>query len=201
VYDADRRLIQVELPSGQLISNDYVNGKLDKTTTPEGVIDYQYINGNQLSSMTEGDESLSYQYDGDLLIGMTHSGQLNSSIQQGYNNNFWLNSLSYAGKSLALGYDNDGLLTSTNGYTISRHAEHGLPMQVSDSKLTQTIDYNGYGESTTVSNQVNGKLSYDYSLSCNLIEQITGKTETLADGSSNTLVYGYDDKRRLISVL
>ncbi len=200
-YDSDRRLIKVELPSGQLISNDYANGKLDKTTTPEGVIDYQYINGNQLESITEGDESLGYQYDGDLLTSMTHSGQLNSTIEQGYNNNFWLNSLSYAGKSSALTYDNDGLLTSTNGYTISRHAQHGLPTQLSDSKLTQTINYNGYGENTSVSNQVNGKRSYDYDLTYNLIGQITGKTEILADGTSNTFVYGYDDKRRLISVL
>jgi hypothetical protein len=31
-----------------------------------------------------------------------HSGQLNNTIEQGYNNNFWLNSLSYAGKQLAV---------------------------------------------------------------------------------------------------
>ncbi len=76
-----------------------------------------------------------------------------------------------------------------------------MPTQLSDSKLTQTISYNGYGGSTGVSNQVNGKRSYDYNLTYNLIGQITGKTETLADGTSNTWVYGYDDKCRLISVL
>jgi RHS repeat-associated protein len=100
--------------------------------------------------------------------------------QKDYDKNFWINSysLSYIGASTALGYDNDGLLTSLNGLTIARHPLHGLPTQVSNSKRT-----------------------YDYGLTYNLIGQITGKTETLADGTNNTFVYGYDDKRRLISVL
>ena len=63
------------------------------------------------------------------------------------------------------------------------------------------MNYNGYGESNGRNISVNGKRSYDYGLTYNLIGQITGKTEALADGSSNTFVYGYDDKRRLISVL
>jgi RHS repeat-associated protein len=100
--------------------------------------------------------------------------------QKDYDKNFWINSysLSYIGASTALGYDNDGLLTSLNGLTIARHPLHGLPTQVSNSKRT-----------------------YDYGLTYNLIGQITGKTETLADGTNNTFVYGYDDKRRLISVV
>jgi RHS repeat-associated protein len=100
-----------------------------------------------------------------------------------------------------LGYDNDGLLTSLNGLTIARHPLHGLPTQVSNSKLNQTMEYNGYGESKGRTTTVNNKRSYDYGLTYNLIGQITGKTETLADGTNNTFVYGYDDKRRLISVL
>jgi RHS repeat-associated protein len=100
-----------------------------------------------------------------------------------------------------LGYDNDGLLTSLNGLTIARHPLHGLPTQISNSKLNQTMEYNGYGESKGRTTTVNNQRSYDYGLTYNLIGQITGKTETLADGTNNTFVYGYDDKRRLISVL
>jgi RHS repeat-associated protein len=100
-----------------------------------------------------------------------------------------------------LGYDNDGLLTSLNGLTIARHPLHGLPTQVSNSKLNQTMEYNGYGESKGRTTSVNNKRTYDYGLTYNLIGQIIEKTETLADGTNNTFVYGYDDKRRLISVL
>jgi YD repeat-containing protein len=63
------------------------------------------------------------------------------------------------------------------------------------------MEYNGYGESKGRTTSVNNKRTYDYGLTYNLIGQITGKTETLADGTNNTFVYGYDDKRRLISVL
>jgi RHS repeat-associated protein len=201
VYDADRRLTQIDLPSGQAITNGYLNGKLDKTTTPEGIIDYSYINGNQLSAINEGSEALTYGYNGNLLTSITYDGELSSSIQQGYDTNFWINSLTYAGASTSLGYDNDGLLTSLNGLTIARHPLHGLPTQVSNSKLNQVMEYNGYGESKGRTTTVNNKRSYDYGLTYNLIGQITGKTETLADGTNNTFVYGYDDKRRLISVL
>jgi hypothetical protein len=154
VYDADRRLTQIDLPSGQAITNSYLGGKLDKTTTPEGTIDYSYINGNQLSAINEGSEALTYGYNGNLLTDIIYDGELSSSIQQGYDSNFWINSLTYAGSSTSLGYDNDGLLTSLNGLTIARHPLHGLPTQVSNSKLNQTMEYNGYGESKDAPQQL-----------------------------------------------
>jgi len=65
----------------------------------------------------------------------------------------------------------------------------------------QTRTYSTYGENDTVQNRINDKRSYDYTLSYNLVGQINGKTETLADGTRNTYVYHYDDKRRLITVV
>jgi YD repeat-containing protein len=120
---------------------------------------------------------------------------------QGYDPNFWLNSLTYAGRNTALYYDNDGLLTGINGYTIARNSSHGLPESMSDGVSQQTRTYSTYGENDTVQNRINDKRSYDYTLSYSLVGQINGKTETLADGTTNTYVYHYDDKRRLITVV
>ena len=199
-YDADRRLTNVTLPSGKQINNVYSAGKLQKTITPEHETLYAYVNGNQLKTITQNAESLSYQYDGDLVTGIDYAGVLDAGIAQGYDANFWMNSLSYAGASTAISYDNDGLLTGINGYAITRHAQHGLPTQLTDNKLAQTFSYNGYGESNVVTNKVNSKRTYDYSLSYNLIGQIIGKTETLSDGTVNNFEYGYDQRSRLISV-
>lgn len=117
-YDKDRRLQEIELPSGQLITNTYTSGQLRKTTTVECDIDYTYINGSQPETVTEGTgadaESLTYGYDGDLVTSIQYAGEINTSIVQGYDNNFWLNSLTYAGRNTALYYDNDGLLTGIN---------------------------------------------------------------------------------------
>ena len=199
-YDKDRRLTHIELPSGQLISNTYTNGQLLKTATPEADINFSYINGDQLSVVSEGSETLAYGYDGDLVTSINYAGSLDAEITQGYDNNFWLNSLSYAGKTTALSYDNDGLLTSMNRLTIARHKDNGLPESVSDSQFKQLRTYNAFAETTDVTQKVNDKRSYDYSLTYNLVGQITGKTETLFDGTANQFVYGYDEKSRLVSV-
>jgi len=204
-YDKDRRLQEIELPSGQLITNNYIDGQLRKTTTVEGDIDYSYINGSQLEMITEGQgaalESLTYGYDGDLVTSIQYAGEIDTNIVQGYDNNFWLNSLTYAGSSTPLSYDNDGLLTGINGYTIARHVDHGLPETISDGISIQSRTYSTYGENDAVQNRINDKRSYDYTLSYNLVGQINGKTETLADGTTNAYVYHYDDKRRLITVV
>ena len=204
-YDKDRRLQEIELPSGQLITNTYTSGQLRKTTTVEGDIDYTYINGSQPETVTEGTgadaESLTYGYDGDLVTSIQYAGEIDTTIEQGYDNNFWLDSLTYAGRTTALNYDNDGLLTGINGYTVTRHTSHGLPENISDGMSVQSRTYSTYGENDTVQNRINNKRSYDYTLSYNLVGQINGKTETLADGTRNTYVYHYDDKRRLITVV
>ena len=120
---------------------------------------------------------------------------------QGYDTNFWLNSLTYAGGTTALNYDNDGLLTGINGYTIARNSGHGLPESMSDGMSVQARTYSTYGGNDTVQNRISNKRNYDYTLGYNLVGQINGKTETLADGTTNAYVYHYDDKRRLISVV
>jgi len=66
-YDRDRRLTYITLPSGQQITYQYQDGKLSSITQPEGSTAYRYINGNQLVEIIQGNETLSYQYDGDLL--------------------------------------------------------------------------------------------------------------------------------------
>jgi RHS repeat-associated protein len=98
-------------------------------------------------------------------------------------------------------YDNDGLLTGINDYTIARNSSHGLPESMSDGISVQTRIYSIYGENDTVHNRISNRRSYDYTLSYNLVGQINGKTETLADGTTNTYVYHYDDKRRLETVV
>lgn len=186
-YDKDRRLTEIELPSGQLITNTYTSGQLRKTTTVEGDIDYTYINGSQPKTVSEGagadTESLTYGYDGDLVTSIQYAGEINASIVQGYDTNFWLNSLTYAGSTTALNYDNDSLLTGINGYTIARHASHVLPKSMSDGVSLHTRTYSTYGENDTVQNSTNDQRSYDYTLSYILVGQIDLKTEALADGT------------------
>ena len=199
-YDRDRRLTAIELPSGDRLEHTYAQNRLTRTDTPEGTIEYDYHHGDQLSQITEGSETLSYTWDGSLLKETGYQGELNESIQYGHNTNFQVNQITYAGDSTSLTYDRDGLLTGIHGFTIGRHADHGLPVSLADGTLNRTFAYNGHGEVIAVSTALNQVAAFDYELTYNTVGQIVGKTETLPDGTVNQYGYTYDDRYRLIEV-
>ena len=109
--------------------------------------------------------------------------------------------MSYAGTTTAISYDNDSLVTGIHGYTLGLKANNALPETVSDNTFVQTRGYNGYGEVTTTSTQVNNQSTYDYSLTYNDLGQIVTKQETLHNGSVNNYVYTYDPNRRWLTMV
>ena len=199
LYDNEKNLTDIILPSAAVIHHDYVNGLIDQTTTPEGTIAYTYLCGGRVDTVTEGSESIDYDYDGDLLTTIHYGGLLGESITQGYNTDFLINSLGYAGQTTAISYDNDSILTGIHGYTITPHAQHGLPEALSNGIFVQSRLYNGYGETTSVDTQIANQGSYDYSLTYNDLGQITNKQETLHNGTVNNYVYSYHPDRRWLT--
>ncbi|PWQ94300.1 DUF1566 domain-containing protein [Leucothrix arctica] len=199
-YDRDRRLTQIRLPSGDLISNTYSGGLLTRTATPEGNIDYTYECGAKVGSVTEGSESASYSYDGNLVTDISYSGVLDEVISQSYNNDFRVTALNYAGNASTFAYDDDGLIIEVNGYSIFRNLQNGLPEALNNGVFSQNRSYNGYGETENVSTTVNDEAVYDYTLSYNDIGQITAKQEVLDNGNVNEYDYTYDNKRQLVNV-
>ncbi|MBQ0752639.1 MAG: thrombospondin type 3 repeat-containing protein [Gammaproteobacteria bacterium] len=200
-YDKDRRLVDVELPSGGHITNSYSNDQLSRVVTPDTAIDYAYACNGNVSTITEGNETLSFSYDGELLTGLQYSGDLGASISQQFNNDFVIDQMTYAGDSTSYVYDDDLLLTQANGYTVSRNAQHGLPETIADTSYQQQRSYNAYGEPQNVTTQIANNAAYSYTLTYNDLGLIVGKSEALHDGSTHQYVYTYDDNRRLKSVM
>ena len=164
IYDKDRRLIQTNFPSGKTIINDYADptdpndkSRLWQIRTPEGNIDFTYLCGTKIESITKGTESVTYGYDGKLVTSETLDGTLNQSLGYTYNNDFDVSGFTYAGASVAYSYDNDGLLTGAGAFTITRNADNGLPETVTGGALNLARTFNGYGEvesqTTMVSSQ------------------------------------------------
>ena len=108
--------------SGYEIQNVYDKNRLVQIQTPEGNIDFTYICGMKVGSISKGTESISYAYDGKLRTSETLSGILNQTLSYGYNNDFNLQSFSYAGNTQSYSYDDDGLLTGSGSFAISRNA-------------------------------------------------------------------------------
>lgn len=184
-YDKERNLKSILFPSGRQITNTYTSGLLSSTTTPEGVTSYTYICGSNLLDATRGAEKVAFTYDGSLLKTDTRTGLLNQTIGYGYNNDFRLTSLNYAGASQSFAFDNDGLMTSAGGYTITRNAQNGLPLTVSDGTLTTSRIFTSYGELDGTDYTLGGTSKYSYTLTRDLAGRITQKVQTL-DGVTDT---------------
>jgi YD repeat-containing protein len=199
VYDKDRRLIETNFPSGRQITNTYENGRLAQTQTPEGNIDYSYLCRTKIDSITKGAESITYGYDGKLIISETLGGTLNQSLNYAYNNDFDVSTFSYANSIVNYTYDNDGLLTATGDFTITRNAGNGLPEAVSGGALNLTRSFNGYGELDEQNFTVSSQNVTSWTLTRDNNGRIISKTETVS-GVTTTYAYTYDSMGRLRTV-
>ena len=201
VYDRDRRLAKTVLPSGSEITNVYADGKLVQTQFPEGTVDYEYYPcGSRLQSVTKDGESLTYDYDGSLLTAETLSGTLNAGLSYAYNNDFAVESFTYAGGTENLTYDDDGLLTGAGRFSVSRNAQNGLPVSVSDGTLNLSRTFSGYGETASQTVTAGAQNLSQISLIRDNAGRITAKTETVG-GITSQYVYTYDASGRLLTVI
>ncbi len=198
-YDKERNLKSILFPSGTQITHAYTNGLLRRTETPEGAVSFAYTCGSNLQEAARGLEKVAYTYDGSLMRTDSRSGLINQTIDYTYNNDFRLTSLTYAGVPQPLTYDLDGLLTGAGAFTITRKAQNGLPVTVSDGTMTFSRTFSGFGELDSVVYKVVGSNKYGYTLTRDLVGRITQKIETMA-GETDTYGYTYDANGRLIEV-
>ena len=199
VYDKDRRLKRTNFPSGNQINNIYANGRPEQVQTPEGNIDFTYLCSTKIGSISNGSESITYDYDGKLVTAETLSGTLNQALGYTYDNDFNITSLTYSGGTESYIYDNDGLLTGAGNFAISRNAGNGLPESVTGGSLSLSRTFNGYGEIEAQDYSIGGQNPTTWNLARNNNGRITNKTETI-DGTTSDYVYTYDPMGRLLTV-
>jgi hypothetical protein len=122
LYNRDRQLTQLNFPSGKQITNVYDKDRIVQIQTLDGNIDFAYLCGSKIGSITKGGEVVTYGYDSSLVTSETLGGTLNQTLSYIYNNDFNPKSLTYAGGTVNYTYDNDGLLTGAGSFTITRNA-------------------------------------------------------------------------------
>jgi RHS repeat-associated protein len=199
LYDKDRRLKQITLPSGATIKNQYDRERLMQILTPEGNIDFSYLCGTKVGSITKGVEKASYTYDGSLLTSEVLAGTLSKTLSYAYDNDFNLKSFSYAGSTTNYIYDNDGLLTGSGALAIMRDVQNGLAINVSGGSFSLGRSFNGYGEISGQNVSVSGTPTNTWNLVRNDTGRIIEKTEVVG-GTTSSYVYQYDSMGRLIQV-
>jgi len=167
--------------------------------TPEGNIDFTYLCGTKVGSITNGTDTITYGYDGSLLTSETLSGTLNQPLSYTYNNDFNLETFTYAGDTHIYTYDDDCLLIGAGGFTIARNAVNGLPRLVTGGALNLNRAFNGYGEVENQDFTINTNNLTSWNLTRDDNGGITQKAETV-DGITSNYVYSYDPMGRLLTV-
>jgi RHS repeat-associated protein len=199
VYDKDRRLTQINFPSGKQIKNIYDTTRLTQIQTPEENIDLTYLCGTKVGSISKGTDSITYGYDGSLITSETLTGTLKQFLSYGYNNDFNLSSFTYAGNTHIYTYDDDALLTGAGAFTIFRNAGNGLPESVTGGALSLSRIFNAYGEVEGQDYTINTQGLTSWNLARDSNGRITQKTETV-DGTTSDYAYTYDPMGRLLTV-
>jgi RHS repeat-associated protein len=199
IYDKDRRLIRTNFPSGSQINNVYDTTRLVQIQTPGGNIDLTYLCGTKVGSITNGTDTIIYEYDGKLVTSETLTGTLSQSLVYSYNHDFNVQDFGYASNTHAYTYDNDGLLTGAGAFSIVRNSTNGLPEAVTGGALDLTRTFNGYGEVDDQAFSISGATLTSWNLTCDNAGRITARTETI-EGVTSDYIYTYDAMGRLLAV-
>jgi len=152
---------------------------LSLVQTPEGNIDYTYLCGTTVESITKGTEAITFGYDGKLITSESLTGTLNQSLGYTYNNDFNITGFTY--------------------FTITRNTQNGLPEALIGGTLSQSRTFNGYGEQDGQVSTISSQGISSWSLAQDDNGQITQKIETV-DGNTSTYDYTYDPMGRLLTV-
>jgi RHS repeat-associated protein len=207
--DARGNACAITRPGGDRADYTYdPAGKLTTITTPTATYSYTYgLNGcascgggTKPDSVTRNGETLTYTYDGSLLLSMTSGGSVNGSVEWAYDNEFRVIGQSVNGADpVTYGYDTEGLLKSVGQLTLTRTAATGFLSGTSMNGVTTSYGYNPFGETTSYSAKAGATSVYDVSYTRDGAGRIVGKTETV-NGQTTAFTYGYDNAGRLTSV-
>jgi RHS repeat-associated protein len=195
IYNLDRQLDAIIRPDGQMVDPEYDNaGRLSSLTIPRGTVTYTYdpTTGNLTTITAPGEISLTYEYDGDLLTGVTWRGPVTGSVSFTYTNDLRL-SISQVNDAnpIIFYYDFDRLLRQAGDLTLSHNPQNGLLMGSTLGNITDTWGYNGFGEPISYTAVYAGENYFTRHYNHDKLGRISSITETIA-GVTQIYSYTYD---------
>lgn len=210
-YDGDGALVSMVAPSGRSVTWTFTGMPFptridhDKAVVELSQFGTSGQPGIMVRTPTVGlAQSLSWDWDGGLLTGLTLVGAAEGVFAYGWDSSFQLSSLAFSAAagshSLSLGRDDDGLLTSLGSMVVTRGGPAGAPNTMSDGTLAVTFGYDAYGLLETRSHSVGSTGFYELGVVRDDAGRIVERTETL-DGVTVVSSYTWDVNGRLLSVL
>ncbi|MBI2875537.1 MAG: hypothetical protein HYY20_01500, partial [Candidatus Tectomicrobia bacterium] len=202
-YNLDKQLTRITRPDGTAIDFGRDNaGRLTTITQPWGQTSlfYDPATGSLKTIMAPDGGTITYGYDGPLLLSTTWAGAVAGAVNQTYDNNWRTTSTSVNGSNtINLGYDQDGLLLQAGALSLNRDPQNGLLLGSTLDSITDTLSYNAFGEPMSYGATSSGNPLFDVQYTRDSLGRITHKTE-LVGGATHHYTYTYDLAGRLTEV-
>jgi RHS repeat-associated protein len=206
-YNDDRQLLSVSFPGDEEVLYQYdPQGRVQTIELTEGGLTtathtMSYLVSDQLDTISgPGAQTLSYSYQGDLVVGESWGGVVEGSIAWTYDSAFRMASeMVTGGTTINFSYDDDDLLLSAGDFSITRSAGTGLPQTTSLGLVDDAWTYNGFGEVTSNAVTANAVEVYGVNYSYDDLGRMTQKVETIG-GVTDTYDYEYDLRGQLFEV-
>ena len=203
VYQADRQLDRIDLPTGQSVDISFdAAGRLATVTLGRGAVEYSYkpATGQVAGITAPGGIGLSYSYDGQLPTAESMSGPVSGDVSTAFDADFRPSSQTVTGTpAVALGYDADSLLTTSGALGLTRKPATGLVSGATIGAVSEQWAYTDFGEPGEYRVDQGGQELYRLVFLRDLLGRITDKTE-IVDGIATTWSYRYDIAGRLDEV-
>jgi RHS repeat-associated protein len=204
-YDKDKALVAVARPDGLRvdINHDSAGRKSSLVVQPanQTLASYAYDPATgKLTSINAPDGGLAYTYNGALLAKTAWTGAVAGSVGLGYDNDFRVTSINVNGANpINYSYDADSLLTQAGSLTLARNTANGLLTGTSLGSLTDSYQYNSFGEMSVYEAKFDSFSHLKLVYSRDKLGRITQKQET-RNNAINIFDYGYDTAGRLVEV-
>lgn len=205
-YNTDQQLTKIKRPDRQTVNLRYDSAGRLSTISVKGkkrstLAYYQYnITGNVETITTSDGDSLSFGYDGNMILDETWSGTVEGKVSRAYNNDFQISSIGINdANTIDFKFDKDGSLTQAGELTLNRNTQNGLVTGSTLGNITDTWSYNDFGEPTEYHAFLKDTALYRVQYVRDKLGRIKEKTEKI-EGEADTYVYAYDLAGRLREV-
>jgi RHS repeat-associated protein len=202
-YTLDHELELVTRPDAQEIElvYDAATAQVLGVLTPLGTYGVAYDSAERVEVLSDPDSgTLTYTYDGPLVLSETLAGDVDGSVSWTYDDDFRIATQGVnGGSTVTFSYDDDGAMIAAGAASITLDPTTGQLTDITLGDVDTVLDYSEYGELSDLTYAYDSSTIFDVTYTRDALARVESFEETI-DSVTREVEYGYDLAGRLETV-
>jgi RHS repeat-associated protein len=202
-YTLDHEIELITRPDAQEIdvAYDATTGQITSIVTPLGSYSVTYDGAGRVDVMSDpAGGTLTYAYDGPLVLSETLAGDVDGSVAWTYDDDFRIATQSVnAGPTVTFAYDDDGGMVVAGAASITLDATTGLLTDITLGDVDTALDHSEFGELSDLTYAYDSSTIFDVTYTRDALARVDSFVETI-ESVTREVEYGYDLAGRLETV-